>query len=299
MRNERYTNLFCAVIILILSFEPFAQREMKNDKERIEKFKVRRVSEHAGHYISGRPEFNTEPSLVTMYDVHGNITEEIIRHEEGYVSAIRKYDDKGNLASETYYMRDGAVDSGMSVSYVYKYGEDGNILSKIECSPNGSVYIEYVFEYDSAGRLITERCAECPEKIYKYDEKGRLSEISFSDHHTFYKYGDSGELSEKITYQGPIEEGLITYRSTYKYDGERRKLEETDYDHRGSAERKISYIYDEKGFLTEERGFYSNIDYMCRYSYDTRGLISERTEYEGEDMPVWVIKYVYDYYVKW
>ncbi|MHC1738394.1 MAG: hypothetical protein AB9882_10325 [Ignavibacteriaceae bacterium] len=299
MRNERYTKLICIVIILILSFETFAQREMKNDKGRVEKYKVRKVSEYAGHYTTGRPEFNADPSFVTIYNIHGNITEEIIRHEEGYVSAIRKYDDIGNLASETYYLKDGSVDSGMSVSYVYKYGEEGNILSKIERNLNGTVYIEYVYEYDGAGKLIMEQCSECPEKIYKYDDKGRLSEISFSEYHTFYKYEDSGELLEKITYQGPVEEGLVTYRSTYKYDETGRKLEETDYDHRGSAERKISYIYDEKGFLTEERGFYSNIDYRCRYNYDTRGLISERIEYEEGDVPTWVAKYVYDYYVKW
>jgi len=302
MKNILSKNIFGPVIFALLflfTSDSLAQLQVKNSRELIEANKIKTANEYTGHYISGIPSFDSEPIFITRYDIHGNVTEEIIRHADGYVSAIRRYDWVGNLTEDIYYKPDGSIDSGSTRSFSYKYDHTRKMISKIESGADGSVYIDYAYQYDSEGRLTQEKCSGCPEKTFIYNGEGKLSEESYSGYHTFYKYNTSGYLSESITYQGPREDGLVIHRSTYKYDADGRKLEEIDYDHRGATERKITYSLDSNGYVIGEQGFYSNIDYRCEYKYDPRGLLIERIDYGESDKPVSVTGYVYELYVKW
>lgn len=148
-------------------------------------------------------DFNGEPCYVK-----GDITGCMVR---------KKYNEKGLMTNETWFMADGMIGTGESLSYD-RFGRIAEVLfvdgvgKPILGGPNGEAC--FTLEHDERGNLIrqvvyADAAKKCPTKeiLMKYDERGMMLSLEATDHKTglhtivyqesidWIEYGKYGEVA--------------------------------------------------------------------------------------------------------
>ncbi len=183
-------------------------------------------------------------------------------------------------------------------SYEYIYDEYGNLKEK---RSNGKRLVSYThdaagqiteikdpagivtkYEYDIMGRQSRIYNDSGLEVRYKYDVLDRISHIRYGNGvETAYAYDADGNISRMETKAG--ETVLLSF--AYEYDGNGNRTAKTGMQMTaGSGALDISYDYDVRGQLLEER----RNDASVRYAYDKAGNRVKKTDSRGE------IRYLYN-----
>ncbi len=158
-------------------------------------------------------------------------------------SAIdREYDDDGNLVMERIYNENGYVSKE-----TYYYAK----LKRPQTVKN----------YNDIGQIIDETNYDnfneiTDKKEYVYNSYGQLSEekayigSTAIDTTTRYSYNDKGLLVQSVVYK----RATTSVKSTvnYTYDSQERLIDKEIYNSVGNLEEKISYTYNNAGFLTNK-----------------------------------------------
>ncbi len=229
--------------------------------------------------------------ITRTYNVFGSLVYEKAADENGENPVITtcRYDSLGRL---THAVCDGH-------SYEYLYNEDGQLKEK---RSGGRRLISYA--YDEAGQIRELTDPAGVTTCYEYDLLGRTSRI-YSGEGMEVKYTyDCLDRPERITYGNGLEtvyrydaDSRVTYLETrhggevllsfqYEYDGNGNRISKTgiqpgiagtDYATAGSCALDVSYHYDIRGQLLEEK----QNEEIFRYTYDAAGNRIKKEDKEG------------------
>lgn len=184
----------------------------------------------------------------TYNGVGDKITESYFRQGTETVRYIFEYNEKGQIAKESKYGRNGDLEERT----VYKCSESLKTKVGILKDKNGKVWQESKYTYDSNGNLIEELVtnSEYTQKtIYKYDNLGRqiYSEVN---NPTWYfsceaEYNNNNDVIKELQYSrsGNLI-GTISY--VYTYDNYNNWIKCIQYDDdiaRLITTRKIEYFH--------------------------------------------------------
>lgn len=182
------------------------------------------------------------------YDDKGNLIEHIEYNKNGKIDLKRtsKYDDKGNKIEATYY------DNQIGKEF-FKYNDKGNLIEKIWYNRNGKIRAKKTWKYDDKGnemeryegrqdrkkwqeafskftyennRTTIERVRYTngnisSEETWKYDEKGKLIEVSerkkqntgkWKEELTKYEYDDQGNWIQEMIFKQQRNKQIISKR---------------------------------------------------------------------------------------
>lgn len=169
-----------------------------------------------------------------------------------------KYDDKDNFIEIT--VHTGSDD--LFVVYKYKYDNVGNIIEEKQNDSSGITISMNTFKYDGKENMIEHNCFFLKKsklrllfkKKFKYDDRGKLTEMKLNNLKISYKYDEKGyKTEEKID---------ITL---------------------GRSDQKTNYKYDNYGNVIEERTTYPKYKYTSTVTY----------KYEFDDNNNWIKRIVY------
>jgi hypothetical protein len=184
---------------------------------------------------------------ITTYNNFGKFLEWIRYDGDDSIKEIRTYQfDKNKRIIEWSYLN-----ADRSVNYIETaaYDEWGNRLEYVArdyrdvCAYNKSnqpvvrrfynkdrsLKFEQIFEYDEFGNKLVEKTIE---KDREFSNK--------------YIYDNNNLLIEEV-------DGLLNFKRIYKYDTDKKIINETGYDQFGNINFSIFYEYDENGMLIGER----------------------------------------------
>lgn len=229
------------------------------------------------------------------YDVHGYTLRTVVksRIDNKHVTVITNAYSDGKLASLSY-----AEDEQTTVSRTFTYNAAGLVSSMSESIKSGPMddgeyfeySVEYMYEYDGAGRLVKEMIDEYSVIEYEYDSYGNLTKTTnrnaWGDYAVISVYENTLDsenrviksiITESDNFTGAED---ITYTVSYTYDTEGRVATETYEDEDGTS--VISYTYDSYGNAVEiemsemsERSYESVFEWV----YDADGnVVSMRQE---------------------
>lgn len=165
---------------------------------------------------------------------------------------------------------------------IEKYNKDGNLVSKIEYYDNSKPEHEYTYEYNSNGLLKRE--------IFKDNYgKGSLTktEFKYNSHDSLiFKKITENEFTIKDSlirdYDGKLQtqktfikgDSLVQFK-TFKYNRDRQLIVVKRFNKDSLLLDSIGYVYNEKGFLSEEaiyrRHEFDIENYYNFHTYDSVG----------------------------
>ena len=144
--------------------------------------------------------------------------------------------------------------------------------------------------YDGEGAVISQS-----QTMYEYDSNGNQIRVLLGHEDRFltYKYDDSGNLIEEVSY----ENGVIISYVKYEYDENGRKIKSLVYFGDEKAKMVNVYQYNYYGNLTMEitYSYYREVvnKTSCLYEYDRGGNLIRRT-FSKEDIFHSAEEYMYD-----
>ena len=222
------------------------------------------------------------------YNIFGDPVYENAEGPEGEAPIIStwQYDSLGRL---TRAVREGH-------SYEYEYDAQGRLKEK---RSSGKRLVSYTYdsagqvkeirdpagartcyEYDILGRTIRIHNTDGLEVGYAYDSMDRLERVSYGNGvETAYAYDMDGNLSRMETRAGD----LVLMSFAYQYDGNGNRIAKTGfqgYAAAGSCALDISYRYDIRGQLLEER----RGGRLVSYAYDAAGNRVKKADGQGETL---------------
>lgn len=229
---------------------------------------------------------------IFQYDNENNLTLRIdSRYENGVLDDqdTYSYNARGKLSSHTVFRDEGAY----IFEDLYTYDEQGNLIAYQRAD---DFCPQEVWEYSSDGVLTCRRTWQYEgyyaDYMYQYDTQGRLIQESCTDglHDvTTYSYNEAGQLSGSFntTIYGDMRGET---QITYTYDARGHLVSETEvtsFGYDGYATTKITYTYDTIGRLVEKSTSgtfpYSGTETTrVTYCYEYAPFIVEKT-YEGAD----------------
>jgi len=136
--------------------------------------------------------------------------------------------------------------------------------------------------------------------VEKYDRNGDLIESIFYHlgrpaSRTVYNYDRRGDREGRVYFpnlpggvvvgQGVNvnADGSLSQRSKFKYDGEGRRIEETQYSSEDQPEFRQLITYDASGRRQTVEAFEGKtLKYKSVSSYDSQGRLNERSKYDGK-----------------
>lgn len=199
--------------------------------------------------------------------------------ERGREVSRRIYSDYGFLIgteTETYDAAGRLVESSLEAEEkvyrsreVYRYDDASRLFEKLTYEGGGKDALKETYTYDASGRpaevVLSYRGEEGGRTKYKYDEKGKVIEVSF--------YTPTGKPAV-----APVGPCFGAHRLDYKYDARGQVAEQCAFEPDGSLKRTITYLYDERGNVTEEsrKDPYGTTTFRHTYEYDERGNWAQR-----------------------
>ena len=146
-------------------------------------------------------------------------------------------------------------------------------------------------EYSATGQLADK-------VVYEYtDDKQLASQSCFdANGNLVWKisgvFDKNGKKIEENEYDG---KGSMVGKTIYKYDGD-SSIDETYYNSQGNLIWKNTYLYNQEKKLVESRGYFSNgtLDVKKVYVYNTDGTLSEINSYNYLNEQVEREQYVYN-----
>lgn len=182
------------------------------------------------------------------------------------------------LANE-YPVDEATVGKKRSITSVFDI--NGNKVSEVICDEDGNFLYKAKMEYNVAGYLVTEFSSNKITlqvdmvKRYTYDKHKRLAGTKLFNH---YK-----QLISKVSY-------------TYNEDD--LLLLTVNVDDAGKELARTACVYDDQGWLLEERELDSRhvlLNYS-RYQYDAHGRKIAKTDYDKNGFKDFISEYTYDEY---
>ena len=212
--------------------------------------------------------YNLNGRVAVQKDAYGNQTD-FIYGLDGQLAEVRRESGRTDGVGA-----DHGSSSGQRILQQYEYGANGQITGIIDGNRNRKGYGR-----DSWGRITTVRHADGTEEGYEYTPSIRYG----NGMETRYEYDGDGNVSRMETKSG--EEVLLSF--AYQYDGNGNRTAKTGSQVRaaapgnmteGSSALDISYRYDVRGQLLEER---RNGASVC-YAYDRAGNRVRKEDASGE-----------------
>lgn len=198
---------------------------------------------------------------------------------DGYGRISQVYaDENGNGVNDT--------ETEHGLRYTYTNGTDR--IATLEANhTNTSDWLEYIFLYDSRGRLSRVGYYAMTETItqYGYDDRNNLTSTTLGNGYQMRQFyaTDTGWLTAK----GDATSNPFYY--LYNQDGS------LDYTTDSTNDRRVDYTYDVYGRIikTEQKKRSTGaLELRVSYAYDSYGRVSSVTEYDGSATNT----YVYTYY---
>jgi hypothetical protein len=237
-----------------------AQYDVKNaEKERLANAKVKSQVEFTHDYKDGKPV------------------------EQGYKSAVRKYDTKGNITEETNFNAAGKIISVITYQYDNKSNQvnyeryQGNrdklqYSQKIVYDANSNKTKEY--GYDGATSYSN---------TYTYNNAGKLSEINYTTNNNTVerrKLSYSGNKTDIQIFTG----NTLSFNQMNTYNAKGNVLSEIKTDNAGKQVYALTYEYKNDVILmveTKKRG--DIVEYQKFYQYDSanRPIKEETSNLDG------------------
>ena len=246
--------LFSLLTIVLLAAGCSSTEEKSTDNK--ESASVKRPEVEVRHGWSDKnPQLHGDVKSVaiTEYELHDNFGE-IVR---------------GDIIGRNTYHFNEAGDVTMNIGsnlwnsweYKYTYDDEGNVIERLSYDP---------YDYNSLVEKI----------IYKYDEKGKQTEVSTynSDgvlvEKTINKYNTKGDITEKTIYNS---EGSLNRKYLYKWNDDGLNTMMIHYDSNYELYRKEIYKYNENGYIVKADNYDSDgkLKYITTYKYNSAGYISE------------------------
>ena len=322
-------------MILFLVFAWFSPIKAQYDFDAIERSrmaqaKVKTQTEWTYDYVGGNPSTNGFRSKITKYDVRGNITEIVNYGKNGKPISMFKYqyDTRNNRISYEQYgydaekpklvysqkivfdtttgrkTREYGFDGSTPYNNTYTY-DGGGRLAEIIYMTNNAVLEKRQFKYsgnkteisvyNAANALISRQ-----ENVY--NEQGLLmSEIKKEAQGNIMQslklqYNNLGDLLEEIRKRA---DDKLDYQKVYQYDRSNRPVKEETTNPDGSKFVSREYQYGNSGNLILE-AWKKNERVMeastNKYSYDAKGLYTEKDSYWATYKMNSLYKYVYEFF---
>lgn len=195
------------------------------------------------------------------YDENGNEVERTIYDDYGFLvgKEIHTRGANGDLLDSVLSDPEGEV----MERRVYTY-DGGKAIQVVTSDGKGNIGLKQVNSYGADGRLREETYYNPKEAAgrtgYRYDEKGRISEVAF--------YLANG--SKAVAPIGPC---LGAHRVTYSYDGKGRPIKVVAYEPDGELKKSWQYSYNPKGLIAEDirESAWSRTTFAYTYVYDSHG----------------------------
>ena len=188
-------------------------------------------------YEDYTPGLNTPRKHIYVLDPNGNRTEYKMVQPTGSPADekyLYKYDSKGNKVGEELFHKTSLVSRNENV-----YDEAGRLIAQTIYNPDGTVAAKISNSFAPDGKpserlrydgdLLTYRVR------YKYDDKGRLTQIE-----TAGSYVDMDSSAD----------GYVTGRVVYVYKDKDRLKETVTYNPDGSLRERVGFDYDSQGNWT-------------------------------------------------
>lgn len=207
------------------------------------------------------PEGILEHKAVYAYTAEGLIREEILMEEDDFVSEHRtmEYNSEGKLITERLHYLDESYDET-----VFEYDSAGLLISKITTDSDGEITSKVFLSYEN-GKLVKES---------EHNEDG--DELSSSE----FKFDEEGNLVEEI-YKGGAEE----YASTHEYDADGHRKVSRKYNNYGHLIERYTYTRDESGRLTGVKEESASGIELMHMEYDEAGnVILQESTTESEEV---------------
>ena len=297
------------------------------EKNRMAKARVRTQTEWTHEYVSGRPAARGHISTVTRFDPRGNPVEISNFNEAGRVISliIYQYDTRDNRVNFERYQgnREKLITSVRTV-----YDARGNITR--EHGFDGANQFNTTYTYDANGRLteilytennaVTERRqltysgnrteisifnsanALTFRQVNTFNERGALvSEVRTSaqgavTHSLNMQYNSAGNLIEEVRRR---ENNRLDYQKNYQYDRDNRPTRIETTSANGTKFVANEYQYNTIGDLLVEsfrRNERATEPSTNRFTYDSRGLYTEKDSYFATHRFRSLYKYNYEFY---
>ena len=216
--------------------------------------------------------------------------------------------------------RDGEVRHEYQ-SFYQKYTDAGNLTEEIVWSGENEIESKTLYEYDANGRVIKElnffdeeEFMDGRELMYNNQDQLEMIRIKYADgSETLQKYERQPNFS-RITYFN--EDNELEYSEERKSDENNNLLEFVKYGPDKDPEHKITFKYNENGFLIEsyDNNITEDFRSVTRIEYDSRNnpvkevsltergniISSRRSKYNDKDEVIeeivndYVISHVYD-----
>jgi hypothetical protein len=237
-----------------------AQYDIKNvEKDRLAKAKVKSQVEFTHDYKDGKPVEQGYKSAVRKYDTKGNITEEVNHNAAGKIISviIYQYDNKSNQVNYERYQGNRE-----KLQYSQKIVYDANSNKTRE------------YGYDGAMSYSN---------TYTYNNAGKLSEIIYTTNNNIVE-------KRKLTYSGNKTEiqiftgNTLSFNQVNTYNAKGNLLSEIKTDHNGKQVYALTYEYKNDAILsveTKKRG--DILEYQKYYQYDSenRPVKEETSNLDG------------------
>lgn len=208
-----------------------------------------------------------------------NVKENLNSIEKSSIRRILKYDKKGNRLEERHYNEYDEQEGELTSRLVYKYKRKKNHVERTIYDQYKKLIEKALFDennariededysyglnmrwrtvnkYDETQKIIEEtRYANdslCDKIIYKYDEKGNLTEESHSDPEFRWntqkfvnKYDENGNRIEVYEYD---KDGVLESHTVYKYDDNKKCIDESVFDSEGTLCSQLISRYNDAG----------------------------------------------------
>jgi YD repeat-containing protein len=159
------------------------------------------------------------------------------------------------------------IDDTSAAHIKYDYDSNGRKTSVIEyANPEKSKYRSYKYEYDFAGRLISEKGA--------YTVNG-IAGGAYGSYFREFEYDYEGNLLKQVIYNG--NDSLVI---TYEYDYRNLPVTKTE-PFTSQSSRITKYAYDRKGNLLSETIIRQGKESTVSYIYDGLGRVTARFLQQG------------------
>jgi len=255
--------LFTVVTLTLLLFN-LAGTQKKPDREKENLLgAVRSVRSQMADYIDGKlqEKGRTKQLDIVTYDAKGNEVERTIYDDYGFLigKEVHTHDANGNLIESVLSDPKGVV----MERRVYAY-DNGKVTEVVSYGEKHNVGLKQVNSYGEHGRLREEIYYDSKKAIgktvYKYDEKGNISEVAF------YLANDSKAVA-------PIGPCLGAHRVTYAYDEKGKPIKVVAYEPNGELKKSWRYSYNLKGQIAEDirESAWSRTTFVYTYEYDSHG----------------------------
>ncbi|MDP4267800.1 MAG: hypothetical protein Q8880_10265 [Bacteroidota bacterium] len=274
----RHNYIFVAIFIL-LAVSCHDKKEFKEERDKIKFFGIKSCTTFDYDSNSSKKDTNRTKEEKKVYDINGNIIEDIFYNTDGsvYNRNVFFYNKDQNETEHVIYNSMGNIINTISTTY----DDNGNKIEVNNYGLNKKIEYQEKNRYDKKNHRIESM-------IYNSDGTVNL---------TSSKYDNKGLEIENIEYKS---DGSIDTRYVYNYDINRRLIESISYNQDGDIQNDIVYKYDKNG------NEISNVNYdktkriamSVETSYDSKGRViqiitknedgsieKENTKYDSDSNP--------------